>query len=85
MSTVAVEVNLADDLIPIIAPRRQDIPQRLKEMITIELFREGKVSSGKAAQILGISRQEFIHLLSLHNVDYFSQGKDEMREEFANA
>ncbi len=34
----------------------------------MELVRKGKLSSGKAAQILGMTRWEFMELMSSHDI-----------------
>ncbi|MGB9872754.1 MAG: UPF0175 family protein, partial [Anaerolineae bacterium] len=38
--------------------------------VAIQLFREGRISSGKAAELLGISKLELIQLLARHGVPF---------------
>jgi predicted HTH domain antitoxin len=85
MKQEAFEITLSKNVIPLIAKRKKDIPDKIKEIIAIELFREGRISSGKAAQILGIKRIQFISILSRLNIPYFSQDKEELRKEFSRA
>ena len=46
--------------------------------IALELYREGHVSSGKAAEPLGWSKLEFVRLLARHDIPYFRQSPDEL-------
>lgn len=85
MKSELFEIELASNVVPLIAKRKTEVPRKIKEIIAIELFREGKISSGKAAQILGIKRLQFISLLSQLNIPYFSQDKEELQKEFSRA
>lgn len=62
---------------------RNEIQRRLVEGMVISLFTEGRISSGKASQILGISRVEFLALLRERGVAYIDYTPDELAEEFA--
>jgi predicted HTH domain antitoxin len=59
-----------------------DLRRRVREGIALSLFREGKVSSGLAAEMLGISRQEFLQLLYDKGLPYFEFSREELKEEF---
>jgi predicted HTH domain antitoxin len=50
----------------------------LKQLALIELFRRGDVSSGYAAQVLGIDRWDFIQLLGKHSVPYIDVSDEEL-------
>jgi predicted HTH domain antitoxin len=65
-----------------------DVPQvrletRLRELIALELFREGRISSGKGAELLGISKLEFVQLLAQHGLLYFTESPEELTAEVA--
>ena len=52
-----------------------------KECVVLELYRRGLVSSGKAAELLGMSRMEFIHFSGRLGVPYFRMSAEEWEEE----
>lgn len=85
MKSELFEIKLSSNIVPLIAKRRKEVPRKIKEIIALELFREGKISSGKAAKILGIKRLQFISLLSQLGIPYFSQDKEELLKEFSQA
>lgn len=85
MKKEVFEISLSQNVIPLIAKRKKEIPKRIKEIITIELFREGKISSGKAARILGIKRIQFISLLSQLDIPYFAQDRENLLKEISQA
>lgn len=59
------------------------LQERIAETLAIALFSEGRISSGKAAQVLGISRVAFLDLLQKRGVAYIAYTDDELAEEFA--
>ncbi len=61
----------------------------VKEMKTsslVKLYELGKVSSGVAAQVLGLTRLDFLELLAKYNVSVFGgYDTDDLNEDIANA
>ncbi len=85
MQKETYKIEFSPEIISLITPKKQEVPQRVKEMVIIELFRERRISTGKAAQILGMKRIEFISLLSHLGIPYFQQDKEELSKEFSQA
>lgn len=57
----------------------------LKEQTVLRLFQNRKVSSGKAARMLGMPLYDFMRFLSLNRVSVFNFTKQELIEEFRAA
>ena len=60
---------------------QDEIQRRISEWLVFSLFSEGKISSGKAGKLLGISRVEFIQLLKTRGIAFINYDKDEVKEE----
>ncbi|MBK7448044.1 MAG: UPF0175 family protein [Anaerolineales bacterium] len=60
---------------------QDEIQRRISEWLVFSLFSEGKVSSGKAGKLLGISRIEFIQLLKTRGIAFINYSEDEVKEE----
>lgn len=56
----------------------EDVERRLKEWLAISLFAEGRISTGKAAKLLGIPRLAFIDLLHRWGISYLDLDADEL-------
>jgi predicted HTH domain antitoxin len=52
-----------------------------KECVVLELYRRGVISSGKAAELLGMSRFEFIRYSGRLGIPYFRLSAGELEEE----
>jgi predicted HTH domain antitoxin len=61
----------------------KEIQRRITEWLVLSLFSEGRISSGKAARLLSISRVEFLNLLRARGIAYINYTPDELAEEFA--
>lgn len=62
-----------------------DIQRRVVEWLVLSLFTEERISSGKAARLLGISRVEFLALLRDRGIAYIDYSSEELAEEFEAA
>jgi len=52
-----------------------------KECVVLELYRRGLISSGKAAELLGMNRLEFIRYSGRLGIPYFRMSAEEWEEE----
>jgi predicted HTH domain antitoxin len=58
-----------------------EIQHRVSEWLVFSLFSEGKISSGKAGKLLGITRVEFIQLLKTRGIAFINYSEEEIAEE----
>jgi predicted HTH domain antitoxin len=55
---------------------KAELEHLAREALMVRLYDLGEISSGKAAEILGISRREFLDVLGRYNVSEFDQNMD---------
>ncbi len=64
-------------------------PDRLKDelclLAAVKLFELGRLSSGRAAQLAGISRIEFLNTLGRYQVSPFTLSAEELVQDVDNA
>jgi len=78
-------LDLGEDLGGFLATLGQPVEQTAREMIVLELYRRGLVSSGKASEFLGISRLDFIQRASALGIPYFRFTDEEWQAEVAES
>ena len=66
------------------AAARQAATERAREAAILELYRIGQMSSGRAAQDLGMSRVDFLELAGRHHIATIQTSADELEAEFAS-
>jgi len=79
VSNVSIEV--ADDLAGILGEVRQPIGRAALELIVLELYRRGKVSSGRGAELLSMSRLGFIQHASGLGIPYLRLDDHELQRD----
>ena len=79
MSTLTIE--LPESVVQLLGSTTEEATRHLSGLAYIELFRQGQVSSGWAAEKLKISKEDFLELLYSHDVPYFDMSEEELREQ----
>jgi predicted HTH domain antitoxin len=77
----AASVELDQDLVDLLEELQRPVKATARELIVLELYRQGEVSSGRAAQLLGKEREEFIRYASEQGIPYFQIEGDELQRE----
>ena len=54
-------------------------------LAAVKLYELGKLSSGRAAQLAGVSKISFLQSLSRYNVPIFDLTEEELKQDIANA
>ncbi|HFA50847.1 MAG TPA: UPF0175 family protein [Bacteroidetes bacterium] len=54
-------------------------------LVATKLFEDGKISSGQAAEIVGISKRAFVELLGKYGVSIFGYDFNELEKDIENA
>ena len=81
MTSTILEIQLPAPLLRL-GISREEISNRVAEWLVLSLFVEGRISSGKAGQLLGISRIEFLDLFRKHGIAYVDYTEDDLSDEW---
>lgn len=60
---------------------REEVDQQIRLMAALKMFELGKISSGKAAELAGMSRVEFLDTCGRYRVSVFNYLPDELEKE----
>jgi len=78
---LTISLNLPRNLLGALNIPESQLPQQILEILALELFRQQRISAGKAAELLNISKLGFVELLAQHQIPYFSETPDELTAE----
>jgi hypothetical protein len=81
MSNVTIEID--EPLARILQRTGQPVEVAGREMIVLELYRRGTISSGRVAEILGLARIDFIKHASRLGIPCIDMTEDEWAAEKA--
>lgn len=83
MSLQTIELN--DELVAVLNSLNQPVRQSIPELVVLELYRRGVISSGKAAEWFGLGRADFIRHASQLGIPFFDMTESEWESERCNA
>lgn len=83
MDTLTVKLDLPRDLVGALDVSEAQVAGRLRELIAVELFRQGRISCGKGAELLGVPKWEFVQVLVRDGCNYFTEAPEELGAEVA--
>ncbi len=81
MSLKKLELTFPSEILDTLATTYQDSAGAIKEAAVLELYREGRISSGKAAETLSMERFEFIRYAGMKGIPYIRIAPEELEEE----
>ena len=77
----AVQIELDPDVVALLEGLHLPVKDAARELIVLELYRQGSLSGGRSAEILGLSREGFIQHASARGIPYLQLSGEELRLE----
>lgn len=81
MAVLKVEIELPQNLLAVLGISESEFSRQAKEWVLLGLFQGGKISSGKAAEVLGLSKVQFLDLLNQRNLPYLDTDLKDLERE----
>ena len=78
MSIQTINIELPADILLTLNENEQELKQQIKQALAIQLYRNQKVTLGKAAQIAELNRLAFENLLAENNIPISHLGLDDV-------
>ena len=75
------KLELDENLTALLKLTNEPVEQAAREMIVLELYRRHVISSGKAAEVLGMERFDFVRRASDLGIPFFDMTEDELHED----
>lgn len=76
-----IEIKYTEDVLLSLKESREEFEDEARYLLALKLYELGKMSSGKAAKIAGLSRVAFLQRLGRFKVSPFQMGLEEILEE----
>jgi predicted HTH domain antitoxin len=80
-----VQIDVPNEVLISLKESPETISQELSILAAVKLFELGKLSSGRAAQLAGMSRVKFLNTLGQYHVSPFALTAEELEHDIDNA
>jgi predicted HTH domain antitoxin len=80
-----VQIEIPEEVLISLKKTPETIAREILILAAVKLFELGKLSSGRAAQLAGISRVEFLMLLGRYQVSPFSLITEQLERDVNNS
>ena len=78
MKENVLTIKYSDDILFSLKESKEEFEEEARYLLALKLYELGKISSGKAAKIAGISRVAFLLRMGMYNVSPFQMNLDEI-------
>ena len=75
-----VSVLIPEDTFSALRKTPEEVAREMRVAVAVSWYARGMLSQGKAAEVAGLSRSEFVDALALHGVSACQETLDEIRE-----
>ncbi|MEA5421433.1 UPF0175 family protein [Spirulina sp. CCNP1310] len=79
-----ITIELPESLFSALRKAPTEFVQEMRVAAAAKWYELGEISQGKAAEIAGLSRSEFIHALARYQVSILQYSAEELAEEMEN-
>ena len=81
MKMTDIKFKIPEEILNALNQDKIEFTKQSRLYTALQLFKNHKLSFGKAAELAGISRDEFLIELDKNNIDYISYDSEELKSE----
>ncbi|MEW5801619.1 MAG: UPF0175 family protein [bacterium] len=85
MKTEEIKFDIPEDILASLKSGIEDLKQDIRSIVAITYYREKKLSLGKAAQLAGMNRLDFMDLLAEKRITIFDLDESAAKVEIESA
>lgn len=80
-----IQIECPDEILISLKETPDEFSHEIRMSAAVKLYELGKLSSGRAAELAGISRVSFLQTLSRYGVSIFDITSEELKKDIENA
>ena len=80
-----LQIELADEVVELLARRGRPPRGEASELIVLDLYRRHEVSSGRAAELMGIDKGDFLRRAGRAGIPFIDMTEEELQAEITES
>jgi len=80
-----INISCPDSVLVSLKETPEQFAKEAKKLLAVKLYEMGKLSSGRAAELAGMSRVSFLQALDKYGTAIFDITKEDLERDFQNA
>ena len=85
MKTKTLKIPYPEDLPETLGSTPEEFEQEIRFLVAAKFYEMGRISSGRAAELAGIDRVEFLNNLGRYRIPVFNYSREELEREVREA
>lgn len=82
MRTLNINIPVSEEVLFVLKKDEKSLCEEARRILAVQFFKERKLSLGKAAELAGMDKDDFVILLGRNQIDIYQYTERELEEEF---
>ena len=82
MRTFNINIPISEEILLVLKKDEKSLQEEARKILALQFFKERKLSLGKAAELAGMDKDDFVILLGKNQIDIYQYTERELEQEF---
>ena len=82
MRTLNINIPISEEILFVLKKDEKSLQEEARKILALQFFKERKLSLGKAAELSGMDKNDFVLLLGKNQIDIYQYTDRELEREF---